>query len=164
MCPLGKESHRIIKGALFLCSSIFEVNINTRCYRFHTKIGLISIRFGSCLKPTGFWLYLLKCIGNPIHVEPKQRGSEVFILYFFRLLFACSNFFQFFPEYPDACTRTTAKGYNAVFVHDKNICLWSGIRDIFAHISLYHFKICINQVRVRDVYPLNKLSGLIGIA
>lgn len=86
---------------------------------------------------------------------------EIFILYFFGLLFACSNFFQFFPECPDACTRTTAKGYKAAFVHDKSIDLWSGLRDIFAHIILYHFKIGINQVRVRDVYPLNKFGGLI---
>src|SRR3990172_3090114 len=160
MHPLGKKSHRIIKSALFLCSSVFEVNVNTRCYRFHTKIGLISIRFGFCLEPTGFWLYLLKCIGNLIHVQPKQRGSEVFILYFFRLLFACSNLFQFFPEYPDACSRTTTEGNNAAFVHDKSICLWSGLWYIFAYVILYYLKICIYQVWIRNIYPFDKFSSL----
>src|SRR3990167_8042358 len=159
MCPLGKESHRIIKGALFLCSSVFEVNVNTRCYRFHTKIGLISIRFGLRLKPTGFWFYLLKCIGNPVHVQAKHRGPEVFIPYVFGLLFTCTNFLEFFPKYPDGCSRTATEGYKAVFVHDKNICLWSGVRDIFAHISLYYLKFRIDQIWVGNIYPLNKLSG-----
>jgi len=84
----------------------------------------------------------------------------VFIPYIFSLLFTRANFLQFIPEYLDGCSRTTTEGYQAAFVHDKSIGLWSGIRFICAHIILYYLIFRINQIWKREVCPPGKFHSL----